>query len=251
MSARHALAAVLLVLTAAAPSFADWDADEDDNVLYILGDEDWAEPEGFEGMGYGYLQEVRVTYDDDEILVTWRVVGAVDEDGDEIEDDEDFDIEDVDLIVYLGTNAHDFFHNQTDIPCIVYGMGGNDLLYGGSGNDELYGGPGSDFLNAGQGNDLLDFGYDDVETGIQAHPSLGLDTVVVNYRPEYVDGEYVWVPDFPEFSQQAPFDYDLVEIEPRYLSKDTNLLADPNRRRSPDLINPARPTQEVPVQRRP
>jgi Ca2+-binding RTX toxin-like protein len=61
----------------------------------------------------------------------------------------------VDSISFTGGNGDDRFLNQTAIPSIAYGDGGNDHLQGGSVADQLYGGAGDDMLVGGEGNDRL------------------------------------------------------------------------------------------------
>ena len=78
----------------------------------------------------------------------------------------------VKLITFRGHSGNDIFENQTGIPSIAYGGGGNDILKGGSSWNRLYGESGNDELSvkewnpriakgkrnliiAGSGNDIL------------------------------------------------------------------------------------------------
>lgn len=66
-------------------------------------------------------------------------------------------------IVFRGTSKDDVFLNQTDIPCVVHGYQGDDILQGGSGNDQIFGGRGDDRIIGGFGHDRL-FGQKDNDT---------------------------------------------------------------------------------------
>lgn len=102
--------------------------------------------------------------------------------------DRTYDIDEVDRIVFLGGDANnalsvvqdsnvpsgsfadkqiefqggesgDIFNNETWIPSIAYGYGGQlDVLKGGFGNDRLFGGDGADQLIGKDGDDRLDGG---------------------------------------------------------------------------------------------
>ena len=113
--------------------------DREDRVVYIYGD-DW-------------VDDCQIWVDDDEIEIELRVY---DSNGDlDDTDTRDYDIDDVDLIVFYGYSGDDDFWNNSPVPCEAYGDAGNDVLLGGWGNDELHGGTGDDFLAGRSGDDDL------------------------------------------------------------------------------------------------
>ncbi|MFN6111188.1 MAG: matrixin family metalloprotease [Planctomycetota bacterium] len=62
---------------------------------------------------------------------------------------------DVSRIVFSARGGDDWFRNDTVLPSIFYGQGGNDTAIGGAGIDRFRGGPGADNLVGGDGDDFL------------------------------------------------------------------------------------------------
>jgi Ca2+-binding RTX toxin-like protein len=58
-------------------------------------------------------------------------------------------------IVFRGSENDDVFANNTSIPSLQFGKGGNDQLHGGSARDVIFGGDGNDWIQGDAGNDLL------------------------------------------------------------------------------------------------
>lgn len=126
-------------LGAGIASAAHGTVDRDNGIVYITGD-DW-------------VDDCQVYVDGNEIEIELRVYDA-DGDLDDV-DTRDYDIDDVDLIVFQGFSGDDQFWNSTPIPCVAYGGDGNDVLLGGWGDDDLRGGNGDDFLAGRSGDDDL------------------------------------------------------------------------------------------------
>jgi hypothetical protein len=61
-------------------------------------------------------------------------------------------------IYFLAGDSSDTFLNDTSIPSLVDGGGGNDTVWGGYGNDTVLGGAGTDYLYGWYGNDNLNGG---------------------------------------------------------------------------------------------
>ena len=163
---------------------ASGDIDREDGIVYITGDE--------------WVDDCQVYVDGDEIEIELRVYdseGNLDD-----TDTKDYDLDDVDQIVFRGKGGDDDFWNNTPIPCVAYGDGGNDVLLGGwsdddlhggagddyiagrSGQDDLYGGRGKDYLYGGTENDYLNAGYGEDEWVIAGQG--GADTFAV---PRLID----------------------------------------------------------------
>ncbi len=66
-----------------------------------------------------------------------------------------FKASDVKTIAGIGGASTDTFVNNTNIPSVFYGQGGDDVLVGGSANDVLKGGAGNDLLVGNNGSDDL------------------------------------------------------------------------------------------------
>jgi Ca2+-binding RTX toxin-like protein len=99
----------------------------------------------------------------------------------EFEKDYDFPIAEIRGIMVTGSSGEDVILNHSDLPSMMDGGDGDDILIGGSnrdildggaGDDELYGfednddllaGPGEDGVHGGAGKDILDLGGDTVE----------------------------------------------------------------------------------------
>ncbi len=140
------LSAAALGISGGAAFAASGDVDRDGRIVYITGDE-WAD-------------SCDVYINGDEIEIELRVFDA---DG-ELDDTDtrDYDLDDIDLIVFRGLGGNDYFVNDTYVPCHAYGDAGNDVLLGGWGNDDIYGGTGNDYVDGRNGNDDLwgNAGYD-------------------------------------------------------------------------------------------
>ncbi len=96
-----------------------------------------------------------------------------------------FDINSVDSIVITGSNINDKIlvdANTIDIPVVIAGREGDDLLQGGSGKNTIHGDAGDDTIIGGNRNDLL-YGYtgNDVISGGNGNDRLdgyiGNDTI--------------------------------------------------------------------------
>ena len=70
-------------------------------------------------------------------------------------DSQTFASNQIQRVVFIGLEGNDTFTNDTAIPSLQYGQGGNDTLRGGTGVDTINGGPGNDFLDGQAGNDRL------------------------------------------------------------------------------------------------
>lgn len=70
-------------------------------------------------------------------------------------------------INFAGDEGDDTVYNNTNLPSIMNGRGGNDTFFGGSGSDVLFGGAGDDHLYGGAGGDVVygDAGSDHVYGG--------------------------------------------------------------------------------------
>lgn len=93
--------------------------------------------------------------DGDEVCI--EVVSTA-SDGDVDDTDKDYDLEDVDQIIFYGFKGNDYVGNSTSIDMEAWGGPGNDVLVGGSGDDELNGGTGFDSVVGNQGIDVLSAG---------------------------------------------------------------------------------------------
>jgi Ca2+-binding RTX toxin-like protein len=133
-----------MIMSGEVVSAASGNIDREDRIVYITGD-DWRD-------------QCYVTVDGDEIEIELTVYDA----GGDVDDtdDRDYDLEDIDLIVFHGFSGDDDFWNNTPIPSVAYGGAGDDVLLGGSADDDLYGGAGGDYLAGGSGNDDLFGGRD-------------------------------------------------------------------------------------------
>lgn len=133
------LSVAAIGVSAGSVSAANGDIDREGRIVYITGD-DWND-------------DCQVYVDGDEIEIELKVY---DSDGDlDDTDDRDYDIEDIDLIIFEGFSGDDDFWNSTPVPCIAYGGDGNDTLLGGWSDDELHGGKGQDFIAGRSGKDDL------------------------------------------------------------------------------------------------
>ena len=148
-------------------SAAEGDIDREGRVVYITGDH--------------WQDDCQVYVDGDEIVIELSVY---DSDGElDDTDDKDYDIEDIDLIVFQGFAGDDDFWNNTPVPCVAYGDDGNDTLLGGWSDDDLHGGKGDDFIAGRSGDDDL---YGD----------SGSDYLYGGTEDDYLKagtGEYEWV----------------------------------------------------------
>ena len=115
--------ALALGLGAGSALAASGSVDREDRILYINGDE--------------WVDDCQVYVDGDEIEVELRVYDA-DGELDDV-DTRDYDLDDIDLIIFQGFAGDDDFWNSTPIPCIAHGGAGDDVLLGGWADDELHG----------------------------------------------------------------------------------------------------------------
>lgn len=114
----------------------------------------------------------------------------------------EFDISDVQLIVFRGGDGHDSFVNDSDIAAKVHGGLGNDSifsgtgsdwLYGDAGADKIYGRSGDDFIRGGAGNDTL-FGEDGDDAVLgddgddDLHGGVGSDRVYGGNGNDHIEG---------------------------------------------------------------
>lgn len=58
-------------------------------------------------------------------------------------------------VISYGFTGNDFFSFNVQVPCLIDGGDGNDVIIGGNGNDTLIGGNGNDRIYGRKGNDLL------------------------------------------------------------------------------------------------
>ena len=140
------------------------DIDKDDDIIYI------------DGTNGADFCSIYIDGDEVEVVVwyfdsrrnRWRDV------------DSDYDIDDVDRIVFEGFAGSDSIWNATDIPLEAYGGLGDDWLNGGGGDDDLNGGAGYDSLVGNDGNDILQPG-DGVEDERETIGGDGMDTFLIPY----------------------------------------------------------------------
>ena len=155
-----------------------------------------------------------------------------------------YDLEDVQQIVFFGSEVGDLVRNTTDIPSTmhggdsrdwliggsasdtIYGNGGHDdlsgedgddTLFGGTGddvirgegdNDTMFGNQGADMLSGSAGDDYYDYGYDAFEQGSFNDPNTygEANTIVLNYEKSSINGN--WYPSLPTFlTGQGPMEY--------------------------------------------
>jgi hypothetical protein len=76
--------------------------------------------------------------------------------------------------IHYNGGGNDYFANNTDVPCTVYGGAGSDTLLGGGGDDVIYGGSGTNIIDGRGGNDALFGGGGN--SIIRAGTGGGLDT---------------------------------------------------------------------------
>lgn len=88
-------------------------------------------------------------------------------------------------LTFSGGNGADEFRNDTDVPGIIRGHRGNDILTGGSGNDQIYGGPGHDTINGGAGDDHIDGG----EHNDTIHGNAGNDSLIGGRQNDVIFGD--------------------------------------------------------------
>ena len=69
-----------------------------------------------------------------------------------------FKVSNVERIVFEGSEGADIFTNETDVPAVIRGNGGDDTLTGGGGRDHIAGGSGSDTIRGRGGKDKLEGG---------------------------------------------------------------------------------------------
>jgi Ca2+-binding RTX toxin-like protein len=118
---------------------ANGNIDREEGVVYITGDQ--------------WRDDCRVFVDGNDIVIELTVYDANGEEDDF--DDKDYDLDEVTKIVFQGFGGDDDFWNNTSIPCVAYGDGGDDVLIGGWGDDDLYGGAGQDYIAGRSGHDDL------------------------------------------------------------------------------------------------
>ncbi|WP_197527586.1 G8 domain-containing protein [Posidoniimonas polymericola] len=95
-----------------------------------------------------------------------------------------FDANLIESIVFYGGAGDDRFGNDTSLPSIAYGRGGDDTLVGGSVKDYLIGGDGNDLLQGGAGDDRLEGGQgDDSLLG-----GAGVDSLIGGDGADYLSG---------------------------------------------------------------
>jgi hypothetical protein len=103
--------------------------------------------------------------------------------------------------------GNDDVRNETDVPALLMGGAGDDVLVGGSGNDDLRGGAGDDQLDGGPGDDSIDgnTGFDQLRGGT-GHDSFGARETadeILDLEPGDVQGAawaLAWQDDFQESS---------------------------------------------------
>jgi Ca2+-binding RTX toxin-like protein len=88
-------------------------------------------------------------------------------------------------LTFSGGNGADEYRNDTDVPGIIRGHRGNDILTGGSGIDEIYGGPGHDTINGGADNDHIDGG----EHNDTIHGNAGNDSLIGGLQDDVIYGD--------------------------------------------------------------
>ncbi|MEL7498946.1 MAG: CAP domain-containing protein [Planctomycetota bacterium] len=67
----------------------------------------------------------------------------------------DFNLSDVNSILFIGFGGNDHYTNNTSLPAAMYGQAGNDTLIGGSAADNIVGGVGDDTLRGNAGDDRI------------------------------------------------------------------------------------------------
>lgn len=168
-------------LLAADPGYAGISVVEDTRTLHIR-------PVVHEGLDH-FQSDIRVSYEvvAQEIVVTEHLPGT-----EELNNNVEgiairtlvFDAAKLDNLVYIGTNANDYFTNQSPLDGFIRGRSGNDSLIGGWGSDKLFGDGGDDRLNGGKGNDRIQ-GANGDDTLIGGE---GDDLIIGNAGDDTIDG---------------------------------------------------------------
>ncbi len=88
-------------------------------------------------------------------------------------------------LVFSGGNGADEFQNDSDVPGVIRGHRGNDILTGGNGVDQIFGGPGHDTIHGGAGDDHIDGG----EHNDSIHGNAGNDSLIGGLQDDLIYGD--------------------------------------------------------------